>query len=105
MTVVHHAVDSNGLASTQFALFEPDRSKQVEVGISMMKFESVLLTILDLEHTKNDQSAVAFKHSGYGEGTWIQPSKDILFSWQKTSGKRKKTEEIIQISGKFTMKM
>jgi hypothetical protein len=52
---VETIVDSNGLASTQLALFEPDRSKQVEGVILTMKFESVLLTILDPEHAKNDR--------------------------------------------------
>jgi hypothetical protein len=100
-TIAETIADSNGLASTQFALFEPDRSKQVEVSISTMKFESVLLTTLDPGRAANDQSTVAFKHSGYGEGTRIQPSKDIQFSWRQITGKRKKKDDVIQISGVY----
>jgi hypothetical protein len=61
VTIAETIADSNGLASTQFALFEPDRSKQVEVAISTMKFESVLLTLLEPERAGNDQSPVALK--------------------------------------------
>jgi hypothetical protein len=101
VTIAETIADSNGLASTQFALFEPDRTKQAEVLISTMKFESVLLTTLDPGRVENDQSTVAFKHSGYGKGTRIQSSKDIQFSWRKNTGKRKKKDDVIQISGVY----
>jgi hypothetical protein len=98
LSIVETIADSNGLASTQFARFEPDRSKQVQVSISTMNFESVLLTTLDPEHVKNDQSTVAFKHSGYGNGTRIEQSKDIQCSWRRITGKRKKKEDVFAIS-------
>jgi hypothetical protein len=100
-SIAETIAESNGLASTQFARFEPDRLKQVQVSISTMNFESVLLTTLDPERVENDQSTVAFKHSGYGNGTRIHPSKDIQFSWRQITGKRKKKEDVITISGVY----
>jgi hypothetical protein len=99
-TIAETIAESNGLASTQFAIFEPDRSKQVQVSIPM-NFESVLLTTLDPERVESDQSTVAFKHSGYGNGTRIDPSKDIQFSWRRITGKRKKKEDVTTISGVY----
>jgi hypothetical protein len=89
-TIIRAIGDSNGLSSTQFARFAPERSKQLKSEVSTMNFESVLLTKLDPERDANDQSTWAFKHSKYGKGKQIQPDKDIKFSWLASNGERKK---------------
>jgi hypothetical protein len=91
-TITRAIEDSNGLSSTQFARFAPERSKQLKAEVSTMHFESVLLKTLDPDRDANDQSTRAFKHSKYGEGKQIKPDKDIKFSWLASNGERKKDD-------------
>lgn len=63
-----------------------------------MNFESVLLTKLNPERSIEDPSTVAFKHSGFGAGKRLEPSKHIEFCWRRNSGKRKKKEDVVKVS-------
>jgi hypothetical protein len=101
-TIAGAIEESNGLASTQFARFAPERVRQLEVDVSSMNFESVLLTILDPARDGNDQSTVAFKHSGFGDGKKILPTKHINFFWRKNTGnKKKKKQDLTPIEGVY----
>jgi hypothetical protein len=101
-TITRAIEDSNGLSSTQFARFAPERSQQLKAKVSTMNFESVLLTTLDPDRDANDQSTLAFKHSRYGEGKQIKPDKDITFSWLESKGERtKKKEDSTPITGVY----
>jgi hypothetical protein len=100
-TITRAIEDSNGLSSTQFARFAPERSQQLKAEVSSMNFESVLLTTLDPDRDANEQSTLAFKHSRYGEGKEIKPDKDIKFSWLEPKGERKRKEAITTITGVY----
>jgi hypothetical protein len=74
----------------------------LEVEISSMSFESVLLTTLDPARADNAHSSVAFKHSGFGEGKQIVPTKHINFFWRKVTGsKKKKKQDLSPIEGVY----
>jgi hypothetical protein len=100
-TITKAIEDSNGLSSTQFARFAPERSQQLKAEVSTMNFESVLLTTLDPNRDANDQSTLAFKHSRYGSGKQITPDKDIKFVWLAWKGERKTKEDRTPITGVY----
>jgi hypothetical protein len=100
-TITDAMADSNGLSSTQFARFEPDRSGQIEGAVNGINLESILLTILDPERKEDDQSTIAFKHSGYGEGGRIEPHKQVGFQRRKMTGNKKKKEDLTPIKGVY----
>lgn len=93
---------SNGLASTQFVRFEPERSRKIQVEIKDINFESILLTLLDKERNEDHQSSTAYKHSGYGSGKLIIPEKHIVFQWRKLTGKAKKQEDVQNIADVYS---
>jgi hypothetical protein len=79
-TILNCISDSTGLAATKVRAFLPDRSRQVKGDIEGIRFESVLLTLLDSNRDKKDNSVRAFHHSGYGQGQRLVLSKrSILF--------------------------
>jgi hypothetical protein len=100
-TITRAIEDSNGLSSTQFARFAPERSQQLKAEVSTMNFESVLLITLDPDRAVNDQSTLAFKHSTYGNGKEIKPEKDIKFIWLAWKGERKSNEDRTAITGVY----
>ena len=89
-TIADAMAESNGLASTQFATFQPDRSLQIEGTVNDINLESILLTTLDPARENADQSTLAFKHSGYGEGQRIDPHKQVSFQRRRMTGGKKK---------------
>jgi hypothetical protein len=100
-TITKAIEDSNGLLSTQFARFAPERLQQLKAEVNTMHFESVLLTTLDLDQDVNNQSTLTFKHSRYGSGKQIMPDKDIKFIWLAWKGERKAKEDRTSITGVY----
>jgi hypothetical protein len=96
-TVCEAIEESNGLAATEFSRFEPERLRKVEVDITGMSLASVLSTTLDPDRGLNDNSTLAFKHSGFGSGIEINPASGIKFSWCKITGKKKKKADLTQL--------
>jgi hypothetical protein len=102
-TIADAMAESNGLASTQFARFEPDRSRQIEGTVNDINLESILLTALDPSRENTDQSTLAFKHSGYGKGQCIDPSKQVGFQRRRMTGGKKKKEDFTPIEGVYNI--
>jgi hypothetical protein len=102
-TIADAMAESNGLASTQFATFEPDRSRQIKGTVSGINLESVLLTTLDPARENADQSTLAFKHSGYGEGQRIDPHKQADFQRRRMTGGKKKKDDFTPIEGVYNI--
>ena len=90
---------SNGLASTQFARYQPDRTRKLEVSLNGISLESVLLTSLDPDRPTTQQTSLAFKHSSYGSGLLVDPNIHIEFGWRTchTSGKGSKKKDDYEI--------
>jgi hypothetical protein len=81
-TILNSISHSTGLASTKVQAFLPDRSSQVKADIGGIRFESILLTLLDLNREEEDNSVRvrAFHHSGYGQGQRLNLSmRSIIF--------------------------
>jgi hypothetical protein len=102
-TIADAMAESNGLASTQFATFEPDRSRQIEGTVNCINLESILLTTLDSARENADQSTLAFKHSGYGEGQRIDPHKQVSFQRRRMTGGKRKKEDFTPIEGVYNI--
>jgi hypothetical protein len=100
-TITDAMADSNGLSSTQFARWEPDRSGQIEGAVKGINLESILLTTLDPAREEDDQSTIAFKHSGYGEGGRIEPHKQVSFQRRKMTGNKKTRADLTPIEGVY----
>jgi hypothetical protein len=91
---------STGLAATKVRAFLPDRSSQVKGDIEGMRFESVLLTLLDPNRDEKDHSVQVFHHSGYGQGQKLDLSMQSLLFYEdpdeadeKLSKKEKKEKK------------
>jgi hypothetical protein len=79
-TILNAIEHSTGLTATKVRTFLPDRSNQVTGDIASIRFESVLLTLLDPNRSEHESSAVrAFHHSGYGQGQLLNLSKRSIF--------------------------
>jgi hypothetical protein len=102
-TILEAVEASNGLAASEFVRFAPDRERKVEVDLQRINLESVLLTTLDPHQEPTDQSTLAYKHSGYGNGARINPSSQIDFSWWKPNGKKKRKQDYFPIEGVYNV--
>jgi hypothetical protein len=81
-TILNAISHSNGLAATKVQAFLPDRSRQVKGDIEGIRFESVLLTLLEPNRDEKDNSVHAFHHSGYGRGQRLVLSKLSIFFYE-----------------------
>jgi hypothetical protein len=79
-TILNAVQHSTGLTATKVRTFLPDRSNQVTGDIENVRFESVLLTLLDPnQHGKDSTTVRAFHHSGYGQGQQLNLSERSIF--------------------------
>jgi hypothetical protein len=79
-TILNAIEHSTGLTATKARTFLPDRSNQVTGDITNVRFESVLLTLLDPNRNEKDSTKVrAFHHSGYGQGQLLDLSERSMF--------------------------
>jgi hypothetical protein len=79
-TILNAIEHSTGLTATKVRTFLPDRSNQVNGDIFNVRFESVLLTLLDPNRNEKDSTKVrAFHHSGYGQGQLLDLSERSIF--------------------------
>jgi hypothetical protein len=59
---------SNGLASTFFLVFNPNRTRKLGVKAEGLELSSVLTTTLDANQLEGTHTLHLFKHSSYGSG-------------------------------------
>jgi hypothetical protein len=106
-SILNSISQSTGLAATKVRSFLPDRSSQVKGDIESIRFESVLLTLLDPNRDEKDNSVRAFHHSGYGQGQKLVLSMQSLIFYEdpdeadgglsKTKKKEKKKAAMIEV--------
>jgi hypothetical protein len=102
-TILEAGEASNGLAASKSAPFAPNRERKVEVDLQQINLKSILLTTLDPSQEPTDQSTLAYKHSGYGNGARINPSSQINFSLWKPNGKKKRKQDYFPIKGVYNV--
>jgi hypothetical protein len=79
-TILNAIEHSTGLTATKVRTFLPNRSNQVTGDIENIRFESVLLTLLDPNRHEKDSTTVrAFHHSGFGQGQQLNLSERSIF--------------------------
>jgi hypothetical protein len=83
--------DSDGLASTLFMTFKPNRFNDFNVKSASLKFGSILLTTLDSSSDDGPFTQHAYKHSGFGSGIELHSFKDFVF-YKGTKQKAKKMQ-------------
>ena len=83
--------DSDGLASTLFMTFKPNRLNDFNVKSALLKFGSILLTTLDSSSDEGPFTQHAYKHSGFGSGIELHSFKDFVF-YKGTNKKAKKMQ-------------
>jgi hypothetical protein len=100
-TIMESIESTSGMTATEFVRFEPNRSNRVDVVIEGINLESVLLTLLDHRRESGDQTIVAFKHTGFGNGTKIDLKTQAVYSWRRNNptkeAKKKKADVIPDI--------
>jgi hypothetical protein len=84
-TITEAVSASNGLASTQFAIFSPKRQRQLMGRINGLDIQSVILTTLD-----SDNQIMAYLHSGYGSGIKVNLAGDGELWWGEMKNGKKK---------------
>ena len=94
-SILNTLSESNGMSSTRFIGYAPDRTHALSVELADKKTQyssSILTTILDPESDCNNSNNIvscAFKHSGYGSGQALTCS---YFSFHlKTDIKKKQS--------------
>jgi hypothetical protein len=70
---------SDGLSATKFLVYGPDRSNQVKAELAGIDCRMILTTLLDPNRADNDNTSLAYKHSGYGKGILIDPTRQATF--------------------------
>jgi hypothetical protein len=78
-TTLDTLADSDGLASTLFMTFKPNRGNDFNVESASLKFGPILLTTLDSSSDEGPFTLHAYKHSGFGSGIELHPFKDFVF--------------------------